>query len=60
MRDKTYQRLMKKRKKKALNHIERRSIELRRRIRVFPFNKMINEVSLMRSELEHIARSNHR
>ena len=59
MSAKAYQRLMRKRKAKALKHIDRRSRELRRHIKVLPLNKMINEVSLMRCELEHITRSNH-
>lgn len=54
-----YQRLMRQKKELAFDHIDRRSREFRRTIRVLTLGRMIDEVNLMRYEMEHITRSSH-
>lgn len=54
-----YQRLMSQKRERAFDYIFRRSRELRRTIRALTLGRMIDEVNLMRNEIEHIAGSNH-
>jgi len=59
MSAKAYQTLLRKRREKALPHIDKRAKELRRNIRVLTLVKMIDGVNLIQHEIEHIARSNY-
>lgn len=59
MSAKAYQTLLRKRRERAFPHIDRRAKELRQNVRVLPLFKMIDEVKLMKREIEQITRCNH-